>query len=254
LVPMQMRASRILFCIHPVGGEVLAYRNLARQLASDFSVYGIQAEGLLSGQQIITDANEMLNRYVALIESVNPDSDIYLCGQSIGGVFALALAKHLQAKGRKVALVGLLDTFVPDGKRLEMIGIQHLRSALGAFIQVDDEKLLNLSELEQLELLFNQAKYAFLIPQEIQFEEISRRYRVAKANIAIAQQLGVESSIDFPVLHAEAKESLSGLFAAEAWQDILKQALYIQVSGNHESILNQENVDAISRAILGYLG
>ncbi|NEO15135.1 MAG: amino acid adenylation domain-containing protein [Moorea sp. SIO3F7] len=39
-----------LFCIHPVGGNVLCYAELARHLAQDYPVYGLQSLGL-DGQQ-----------------------------------------------------------------------------------------------------------------------------------------------------------------------------------------------------------
>src|SRR5690606_35751849 len=138
-------------------------------LGKHFAVYGIQAQGLLQGQEIISDANALVKAYADLVESISMDRDIYLAGQSIGGVFALALADELERREKRVVMLALFDSFVPNEKNLEQIGLNHLQAALGAFIQVDKQALQDLSELEQLQILFEQARDAYLIPQDIEF-------------------------------------------------------------------------------------
>ncbi len=47
LVPLQPHGQRPpFFCIHPIGGNLLSYRDLARHLGPDQPVYGLQARGL----------------------------------------------------------------------------------------------------------------------------------------------------------------------------------------------------------------
>ncbi len=52
-----------LFLIHPVGGHVYFYRNLANHLDSEQPVYGIQAQGLEGETEPMTQIEEMATHY-----------------------------------------------------------------------------------------------------------------------------------------------------------------------------------------------
>src|SRR5262249_18034030 len=49
LVEMEPGSGRPFFCVHPIGGDVLCYVHLARQLAAGRGVYGLQVPDPAAG-------------------------------------------------------------------------------------------------------------------------------------------------------------------------------------------------------------
>ncbi|HVU87655.1 MAG TPA: condensation domain-containing protein [Pirellulales bacterium] len=106
-----------LFCIHPAGGTVFCYLELAQQLDADVPLYGIQARGI-DGTEAPQDSIEsMAADYVRAIQSIQPTGAYRLCGWSTGGVIAFEVARQLRDQGDEVALVGLIDAGIPSADR-----------------------------------------------------------------------------------------------------------------------------------------
>ncbi len=111
LVPLQPMGSKPpVFCIHGIGGDVYSFLDLARELAPDRPVYGLQAVGLDGRQPRHTTVEEMAAHYAREIRSLRPDGPYHLVGDSLGGWIAYAVAQELTRQGSKVALLALLDT------------------------------------------------------------------------------------------------------------------------------------------------
>ncbi|AOX02682.1 hypothetical protein BJP34_27465 [Moorena producens PAL-8-15-08-1] len=102
-----------LFCIHPVGGNLLCYAELARHLDQDYPVYGLQSLGLDGQQQPLTSVEEMASHYIQAIQQIQPQGSYHLIGWSFGGVIAYEMAQQLQTKNTSVALLTLIDSYVP---------------------------------------------------------------------------------------------------------------------------------------------
>src|SRR5262249_54080936 len=100
--------SRPLFCVHPIGGEAVPYRELARRLGADQTVYGLQ-----SPDPPFADLREMAACYVAAIRTVQPEGPYRLTGWSMGGVAAYEMARQLAAQGERVEILALIDTLAP---------------------------------------------------------------------------------------------------------------------------------------------
>ncbi len=254
LVPIQTTGEKSLFCMHPLGGEILSYRDFARAMGDEFSVYGVQSSGMMDGQDVIDDLDVMCKRYVDEMEAVTPSGEYYLAGRSIGGVLGFAIAQELEARGHKVVQLILFDSFIPTEENLEMLGLEHMRAALGAFIQIEEDQLKALGEIDQLEGLFEQAKAAYLIPQEIEFSQIRNHYLVSQANIKLTQATAIEMAkqkASFPVLHIEAEYSLGGRPSTPGWEDYAEKLEYFKVVGNHENMMLPPNIDLIAEEIKG---
>jgi len=89
---------------------VLIYRDLARHLAPDQPVYGLQAVGLDRKQVPHTRVEDMAAHYVKEIRAFQREGPYHLVGASMGGMIAFEMAQQLQALGADVGLVGLFDT------------------------------------------------------------------------------------------------------------------------------------------------
>ncbi|NEQ27946.1 MAG: hypothetical protein F6K28_54945 [Microcoleus sp. SIO2G3] len=114
LVAIQPGSSKPpLFCVHPVGGNVLEYLNLIPYLGSDQPVYGLQAQGLDGKQTPLNRVEDMATHYIKEICTVQPEGPYFLAGFSFGGLVAFEMAQQLHTQGQKVALIALFDSHSP---------------------------------------------------------------------------------------------------------------------------------------------
>ena len=112
LIPIQPHGSKPpLFCVHGIGGSVLNYRELASASARTNPFYALQAQGLDGKQPVLCRVEDMAERYLQEIRSVQPHGPYALGGLSFGGMVALEIATQLRQQGEDVALVALFDTF-----------------------------------------------------------------------------------------------------------------------------------------------
>ena len=110
LVPLQPHGGkRPLFLVHPAGGTVFCYLELARHLGTDQPVFGLQAQGLDGEQPPHTRVEDMAEHYISAIRAVQPDGPYMLGGWSLGGNLAFEVACRLEQQEEQVALLALLD-------------------------------------------------------------------------------------------------------------------------------------------------
>ena len=105
-------ASRPLFLVHSVSGDVLQLRPLALALETDRPVYGIQARGLDPAETPQTRVDEMAASYVHTVRSLQATGPYDLAGHSFGGLVAFEMARILARQGERVGWLGLIDTEV----------------------------------------------------------------------------------------------------------------------------------------------
>ncbi len=93
-----------VFAFHPAGGSSAVYAPLARRLADDVPVYGVERrEGTLEARAAA---------YVEDIERIAAGRKVVLAGWSFGGALAYEVAHQLG--NDKVAFIALLDTTQPS--------------------------------------------------------------------------------------------------------------------------------------------
>lgn len=114
IVPIQPRGSKPpFFCVHPAPGTVFCYMALARGMGEDRPFYGIQAPSVNGARVVFDSIEETAQHYVDAVKAVQPEGPYFLGGHSSGGVVALEIARLLQAEGREVGAVILLDSIAP---------------------------------------------------------------------------------------------------------------------------------------------
>ncbi|QDU91542.1 Tyrocidine synthase 3 [Pirellulimonas nuda] len=99
-----------LFCVHPAGGTVFCYGDLAQQLEGQRPVIGLQALGVDGMHAPHESMDEMVAHYRAAIEGFCPTGPFHLCGWSLGGNVAFELARQMRAAGAEVGVVALFDS------------------------------------------------------------------------------------------------------------------------------------------------
>jgi len=118
LVAIQPSGTRPpFFCVHPHGGEVLIYRDLARHLGLNQPFYALQSQGLDGSLAPLKTIEEMAELYLKEIRRVQARGPYYLGGYCMGGAVAYEIAQQLRANGEDVALLAMFDT--PNYAHLE---------------------------------------------------------------------------------------------------------------------------------------
>ena len=100
-------SGRSLYLIHPLGGELLGYRELARASRAPLRLLGIGWRG--DPPAFGTSLAEIARRHVEQLRTIEPDGPYRLAGWSFGGVLAYEMAQQLAAPGGEVEFLALLD-------------------------------------------------------------------------------------------------------------------------------------------------
>ncbi|WP_460060383.1 non-ribosomal peptide synthase/polyketide synthase [Pseudomonas sp. H2_H09] len=102
-----------LFCVHAGFGTVFDYEPLARALGAERQVIALQSRMLLDPLWKDQSLQDMARDYVGYLRQQQPQGPYHLVGWSLGGTLAALMVAELQRQGQTVALLGLLDTYVP---------------------------------------------------------------------------------------------------------------------------------------------
>ena len=116
LVAIQPAGTRPpFFCVHPLLGDVLLYRSLARSLGPDQPFYGLRpprSNGEAT-RPAFASIEAMAAQYIQEIQTVQPDGPYLLGGYSLGGVIAFEMAQQLRARNQQVSLLLVIDSALP---------------------------------------------------------------------------------------------------------------------------------------------
>jgi acyl-coenzyme A synthetase/AMP-(fatty) acid ligase/thioesterase domain-containing protein/acyl carrier protein len=111
--------DRRVFCFAGAGALALQFLPLARRL-DGWDVTAFQAHGLEKRAKPDWTVEAHARRALAHIREVQPHGPYRLLGHSFGGLVAFEIARRLRTEGEEVALLGLIDTFLPDAAANEL--------------------------------------------------------------------------------------------------------------------------------------
>jgi thioesterase domain-containing protein len=123
LVTIQPRGQRPpLFLVHGIGGGVMGYAELARQLGDERPIYGLLARGFQDGNAPDKTIEAIAAYYLPIIRAAQPQGPYHLGGYCFGGVVAYELARQLREQGEQVGVVAVIEGYAPikvlKGERL----------------------------------------------------------------------------------------------------------------------------------------
>lgn len=261
IVPIQPTGSRPpLFFIHPIGGEVLGYRDLAQHLDKDQPFYGIQQFQSDTNMPRFSSLEEMADYYLGKIRQQQPTGPYYLGGHSFGGLIAFLIAQKLDAFGEKTAFLALLDTYLPSRKRyvspLSWISLHYkvwARLPLQKKANYIFDRFRNIAKgvMRLIRLKFmetpnsnlpgSEASTAGMVNnQDINALNVRKFYPTAYSGNAILFRTELPVSLH-PDVHNE-------------WQNLIKGKLDIcEISGGHVGIMKEPNVQYLASKLTYYL-
>jgi amino acid adenylation domain-containing protein len=186
LIPLQEGSPdrRPLFCAHPVGGEVVAYRELARRLGADQPVYGLQ-----SPDPPLENIREMAALYVAAVREIQPAGPYRIAGWSMGGVVAYEMAWQLKEQGEEVETLALIDAASPvrwasepEPADAEVVTLFAADLARLHGLALPDVDLSSLGADGALALFLDLGRRAGLLPPDLEPAELRRLFDRFRAN------------------------------------------------------------------------
>jgi amino acid adenylation domain-containing protein len=171
VVPVHTAGSRVpLLCFHPVGGNVVCYRDLAGALGPDQPVYLVQSYGLEEGQPLHPSVEAMVGAYLPAMRGVVPEGPLAIAGWSFGGLLAWEAACQLQRVGVDVRAVIVLDgVAVPDVVRelLRKDESDYLAALFDEMGLFDAETLRPLTPEQRLDLILERSKGGHFLPDSL---------------------------------------------------------------------------------------
>jgi thioesterase domain-containing protein/acyl-coenzyme A synthetase/AMP-(fatty) acid ligase/acyl carrier protein len=260
LVKMQNKGTAApLFCVHPVGGHVFCYADLAEALGEEQPFYALQAPSSERIGGSLATIEEMANLYLQEIRNVQPHGPYFLGGWSVGGVIAWQMAKQVRLEGEAVGMLALIDTSLPlknrSGDKTEEIPLLSafaldLCQLLGKDYREVAERFLRLEEREQYEMIFNELTNAGVLPQDAALAErrLKDFYEVFQRNARASRKYQL-TPMGQEVVVCEASERQPAGHLGEEWADWAANVDNLIIPGNHYTILKQPNVSILA----GYL-
>ncbi|WP_398877730.1 thioesterase domain-containing protein [Streptomyces prunicolor] len=93
------------------------YSGLLAHLGHRQPLYGLQARRFSEPDAGTPDLADMVEDYLSEIRRVQPQGPYSLLGWSFGGIVAHFVAVRLQAEGEEVALLSMMDSYLPTADR-----------------------------------------------------------------------------------------------------------------------------------------
>lgn len=258
-----------LVCVHPIGGSVIAYKELCQYLAPGRAVYGIQSQPGDSRSSLDHATLDALAAdYVQQIEAMQLGPSIVLSGYSLGGAVAFEIARQLSARGTvTVESVIIIDTpskvrplaeaEAVTGAQLHMFG-QMLASARGAKLAVSQQELAALPAEEGIERLIDHMSELELLGRAGRsiYHDV---YRLVRHNEALqrAHTLGsgyagtvhlIRTADETPELRVEAGALVDQVDFG--WQAHCEQPVQVRhIPGSHFALIYPPYIASLGKAV-----
>lgn len=256
-----------LFCIHPVGGNVLCYAPLAAALGDDHPVYGVQAHGVDGTDEPLATVESMADEYLVAIREIQPSGPYHFAAWSSGGIMAYEIARRLIDDGEQVETVALFDSFAPALMRIDVEDDAMILSEFVKFlnrfyylnIDLSYDTLASIGPDERIDMTLACAKQTGFVPEE--FDETYMRgfLSVCQANLrAISQYVEVQQP-EVPVVLYRALDPNGRSYTLDTdsssdlgWGKLVGRTIeVIDIDADHVSMISGDEVIQIARDLCG---
>ena len=248
------------FCIHPGGGNVLCYMDLARYLGREQPFYGLQSLGLNGEQEPLSRIEDMAACYIQALQSVQPQGPYHLGGWSLGGIIAFEMAQQLYASGHQVALLALIDSYVPIAmnkpkeinEAMLLVSLaKYLDRLFGQKLSVSADKLQQLEPEEQLNYILEQAKMLNILSPDFGLQQMRQLFKVFRANLKALYSY-IPQPYPNRITLLCASEQVAPV--SHDWSKLAAGGVEIHnIPGDHYAIVRKPNVQFLAERLGIYL-
>jgi amino acid adenylation domain-containing protein len=262
LVPLQQgTGDETYFWIHPLGGTVFCYTDLARELGPEVTSYGLQVPSLVDGLEAPVTLPAMADRYAEEIRAVQPDGPYRVGGWSAGGIIAVEVARRLAADGADVPVLATVDVGAPDPEHppiFDYLEIFAGHLALLSGRNIDPRGVpplppgLDGAPLpERLDKVSRWARASGLLPDGADPEEL--------AKLVIATRAVHDATAGYPMTPYEGPMWViraavqPGRLTDDhlGWSRIAPKAVALEAPGDHRTVIQPPNVRELAALVSG---
>jgi amino acid adenylation domain-containing protein len=236
VVPLAPHSDKpVLLLVHAASGSVFPYRDLARNLSDEISVYGLQAPGLDDETKPPASIEEFAAHHLAVAAEFARHASVFVAGWSFGGNVAVEIARALLEMDVPVEGVILIDSWVNSGETLKA------------------NREVRKETLEALRVL----RTTGLVPEDMPAAALRRLVRILEATMVAfwnSTPRWYESRVDLlratEPLPAGLGESLVSYAAVDrGWGEFVREIVVHPVPGHHFNLMTSEIAPAIARTI-----
>jgi thioesterase domain-containing protein len=243
--------GRPLVLVHPVGGSVLCYADLARGLAGDRPCLGLMARGLDGVDRPAESVEDMAAAYLGALREAGYSPPYVLSGWSMGGTIAYEMARQL---GGDAPLV-LIDSYPPDfpshGPASEPAMLawfaEDLGGTLGTSVPVTEAGLAAVAAPDRLPCLLAAAHEVGAVPPDTEAAEFAGMVSVFAANLGALNQYHPPTGFAGPLAVLRAQEGEpEGVPPDHGWSRWSEGNVVVRtVPGDHYGLLRDPGLPSL---------
>ncbi len=259
------------FCVHPAGGNVLCYAELARALGPRQPFYGLQLPEVDAATP--TELPALAALYVQALRRAQPQGPYHLGGWSLGGVVAFEMARQLAASGQTVELLALVDVPPPgvraawEEEEVDLMAwfARDLAALSGQRVAVSPADLRRIPADDRLRRVVAAAQAAHLLPPNVGLREAESLFAVFRttqramrayvpspypgaALLVVVGDPAAEEGEEAAPQDAQASPEL-------AWAPLVLGGLTVErIAGDHYTIVRPPHVEALADLLRARIG
>jgi amino acid adenylation domain-containing protein len=248
LVPLQPQGDNPpIFFIHPSGGSVHWYMDLAGALAPDQPLFGLQAQGLYGDAPLHTTVEEMAAHYVQAIRSAQPQGPYRIGSWSMGVIIAFEAAQQLVAAGQAVSPLFMLDQgpFPPGQPPRD--NAEYLVEFFGKALPLSLEMLRELEPDAQVRFVYDSVRTAGIITPDFTLNRFKHMYDILKVHEdAWHRYIPTRYPGDVQIFLAADRQEKTHRISDLRWSEVVTgDVTVIEIPGDHHGILHPPNLDTL---------
>lgn len=262
MVKIQPRGERTpFFAIHPIGGNVLCYYELANELGVERPFYGLQS--VFSPNRGYSTIEDMANKYIQEIQKVKEHGPYYIGGWSSGGVIAFEIGRRLMEAGEEVSRVTLFDTAIPikgyhkiDDAEILADFARNVATLYKSDFSISADRFREVPAKKQYDLFMEIMRKEGLISEEhdqsflLSFLDLYKNNMIAENNYRPSMYKGKVLLLRAEETHKELLKHPKVSEAAFGWQEYVSTPIEIKsVAGNHWTMMYKPHVPSLAQIL-----
>jgi arthrofactin-type cyclic lipopeptide synthetase C len=247
-----------IFCVPGAGDSVTGFIHLTEALGPEWPIFGLQPRGLDGSGVPHSQVEAAAKCYLHAVEQLYSQGPVHLIGHSFGGWVVHAMAAQLQAAGREVASLTLIDSEAPGGNgtagkpytttaALERL-IETLQLSSGKSLGIDPQAFAEADETVQMRLLHQGMVRAGVLSARSSEQAMHGPVRTFATALRTVYQPQLAYTgpvrlalVDDPTLDAWGNQREQAAMV-EGWQRQVADLAVWYGPGNHFTILKAPNV------------
>ena len=273
LVPIRPgNGEKQLYLVHPAGGNVLCYFELARKLGDDYVVHGLQSAGLYNKK--VNTVSDMARFYLDEINLPENTENVIFAGWSMGALIAFEMARQVKEQSGKCPKLMIIDQLAPAEESIgkERIPVDNVDRMLafagkvahlvGQPLGISSASLRSRNKEEQSEVFLAAFKSVNLVPPDISLHDFHGYLELMIHHNEITSYCR-PGSYDGYTLLIRAEDSLPPLdnqgeipvrTADLGWERLVGDNFTIEnIPGNHVSIIAQPYVKNLALTLMKWM-